>query len=34
MMIPEIEADPAAIARDEALLEEQRFVPRDARSYH
>ena len=28
MMIPEIEADLVAIARDEALLEEQRFVPR------
>jgi hypothetical protein len=30
MMIPEIEADLVAIARDEALLEEQRFVPHDA----
>ncbi len=32
MMIPEIEADLVAIARDEALLEEERFVPRDAQS--
>ena len=31
MIIPEIEADLVAIARDEALLEEQRFVPRAAR---
>ena len=27
-MIPEIEAGLVAIARDEVLLEEQRFVPR------
>ena len=31
MMIPEIEANLVGIAWDEALLEEQRFVPCDAR---
>ncbi len=31
MVIPEIEADLVVIVRDEVLLEEQRFVPRDAR---
>jgi len=31
MIIPEIEADLVAIARDEALLFQERFVPRDAR---
>jgi hypothetical protein len=31
MLIPEIEADLMSIARDEALLFQERFVPRDAR---